>query len=146
MDGGAPFCSSLMDQSDDFSTGYLEDALLEFSSERSKRRRLLLFSDDTSDDHQINYTSSKDFAMVIKLYFIPDHIFWIIENHFESNLMILLLIYIQSYWNNNSSCNWGLSENFSCISQIASFNGVSGIIYTYIILSSCQSFWLFILS
>ncbi|KAJ4710193.1 protein XRI1-like [Melia azedarach] len=93
MDGGAPFCSSLMDQSDDFSTGYLEDALLEFSSERSKRRRLLLFSDDTSDDHQINYTSSKDFAM--------------------------------SYWNNNSSCNWGLSENFSCISQIASFNGVS---------------------
>ncbi|KDP38196.1 hypothetical protein JCGZ_04839 [Jatropha curcas] len=42
----SPFFSSL---DSDFSTGYLEDALLEFS-ERSKRRRLLLY---TGDHHQI---------------------------------------------------------------------------------------------
>ncbi|EXC05018.1 hypothetical protein L484_019265 [Morus notabilis] len=41
-----PFLSPLgSEQEDDFSTGYLEDALVEFS-ERSKRRRLLLFSDE----------------------------------------------------------------------------------------------------
>ncbi|XP_004297801.1 PREDICTED: protein XRI1 [Fragaria vesca subsp. vesca] len=37
-----PFSSTL---ESDFSTGYLEDALVEFS-ERSKRRRMLLFNDD----------------------------------------------------------------------------------------------------
>ena len=41
MDGTAPFFPHL---ESDFSSGYLEDALLEFS-ERSKRRRLLLYSD-----------------------------------------------------------------------------------------------------
>ncbi|XP_048229687.1 protein XRI1 [Ricinus communis] len=44
MDGTSPFFSSL---DSDFSTGYLEDALLEFT-ERSKRRRLLY----TDDRHQ----------------------------------------------------------------------------------------------
>ncbi|EOY01953.1 Uncharacterized protein TCM_011731 [Theobroma cacao] len=29
----------------------------------------------------------------------------------------------KSYW--NSSCNWDLSENFSCMRQITSSNGVS---------------------
>lgn len=43
----APF-SSTLDQSD-FSTGYLEDALVEFS-ERSKRRRMLMFKDDEIRD------------------------------------------------------------------------------------------------
>lgn len=90
MDESAPFVSPLLDQPDEFSTGYLEDALVEFS-ERSKRRRLLLFTDD-DDDHQTNIIS-KDFAM--------------------------------SYWNNSNSSNWGLSENFSCMSQMPSFNGVS---------------------
>ncbi|KAL5760727.1 hypothetical protein ACOSP7_019221 [Xanthoceras sorbifolium] len=52
MDGGSPFLSP-----DDFSTGYLEDALVEFS-DRSKRRRLLFFSDD--DDDQTN--GSQDFS------------------------------------------------------------------------------------
>lgn len=61
MDESAPFVSPLLDQPDEFSTGYLEDALVEFS-ERSKRRRLLLFTDD-DDDHQTNIIS-KDFAMV----------------------------------------------------------------------------------
>lgn len=90
MDESAPFVSPLLDQSDDFSTGYLEDALVEFT-ERSKRRRLLVFSDD-DEDHQTNIIS-KDFAM--------------------------------SYWNHSNSGNRGLSENFSCMSQIPSFNGVS---------------------
>ena len=45
MDGIAPSFSSL--ESDDFSTGYLEDALLEFT-ERSKRRRLLPCTDESS--------------------------------------------------------------------------------------------------
>ncbi|KAL4320063.1 hypothetical protein GQ457_17G027540 [Hibiscus cannabinus] len=69
----------------DFSSGYLEDALLEFS-ERSKRRRVLLYNDDHD---QIN-----DLAM-------------------------------QGYW--NYSCNWGQSEDFTCMSQLTtSINGVSG--------------------
>ncbi|XP_061991667.1 uncharacterized protein LOC133709799 [Rosa rugosa] len=41
-----PFSSTL---ESDFSTGYLEDALVEFS-ERSKRRRMLLFNDDEIRD------------------------------------------------------------------------------------------------
>ena len=41
-----PFSSTL---ESDFSTGYLEDALVEFS-ERSKRRRMLLFNDDKIRD------------------------------------------------------------------------------------------------
>jgi len=41
-----PFFSSL---ESDFSTGYLEDALLEFN-EPSKRRRLLLFASTDHDD------------------------------------------------------------------------------------------------
>lgn len=67
MDESAPFVSPLLDRSDDLSTGYLEDALVEYS-ERSKRRRLLLFSDD---DHQTNIIS-KDFAMVKFIKFIPE--------------------------------------------------------------------------
>ncbi|CAL8995287.1 unnamed protein product [Prunus brigantina] len=48
----APFCSPpLVDQSD-FSTGYLEDALLEFS-EPSKRRRVLLYT-----DNEINHSAT----------------------------------------------------------------------------------------
>ncbi|XVE74584.1 hypothetical protein DITRI_Ditri12bG0029100 [Diplodiscus trichospermus] len=47
MDETVPFFPHL---DSDFSSGYLEDALLEFS-ERSKRRRLLLYSDD---HHQTN--------------------------------------------------------------------------------------------
>ncbi|KAJ9152978.1 hypothetical protein P3X46_026475 [Hevea brasiliensis] len=42
MDEASPFFSSL---ESDFSTGYLEDALVEFS-ERSKRRRLMFYTDD----------------------------------------------------------------------------------------------------
>ncbi|XVF02967.1 hypothetical protein REPUB_Repub04eG0219900 [Reevesia pubescens] len=83
MDGNASFFPHL---DSDFSSGYLEDALLEFS-ERSKRRRLFLYSDH---DHQTN-GSLNDIA--------------------------------KSYW--NSSYNWGLSENFSCMSQLTSINGVS---------------------
>lgn len=49
----APFYSSL---DSDFSTGYLEDALLEFN-ERTKRRRLLLYTDHETD-------SSKDLEKV----------------------------------------------------------------------------------
>ncbi|XWS64022.1 hypothetical protein CRYUN_Cryun06bG0151200 [Craigia yunnanensis] len=81
MDGTAPFFPHL---DSDLSSGYLEDALLEFS-ERSKRRRLLLYSD-----------------------------------HDQTNGLNDLA---KSYW--NSSCNWGLSENFSCMSQLTSINGVS---------------------
>ncbi|KAK2635609.1 hypothetical protein Ddye_030401 [Dipteronia dyeriana] len=86
MDGGSPFFSP---EDHDFSTGYLEDALVEFS-DRSKRRRLLLSSDDDDEDQN----GSKD------------------------------VISSMSYWNNNSSCNWGheVSENFSCMSQLTSIN------------------------
>ncbi|GMI87471.1 hypothetical protein like AT2G01990 [Hibiscus trionum] len=77
----------------DFSSGYLEDALLEFA-DRSKRRRLLQYNDiDHDHDHdQIN--GFNDLAM-------------------------------QGNWNYN--CNWGLSEDFTCMSQLTntSINGVS---------------------
>lgn len=59
MEGAGPSLFS-PEESDDFSTGYLEDALLEFS-ERSKRRRLLLLNDE--DDHHT--TPPKDLAIVI---------------------------------------------------------------------------------
>ncbi|XVE85545.1 hypothetical protein DITRI_Ditri17bG0098800 [Diplodiscus trichospermus] len=80
MDGTASFFPHL---GSDFSSGYLEDALLEFS-ERSKRRRLLLYSD-----------------------------------HDQTNGLNDLA---KSYW--NSSRNWDLSQNLSCMSQITSINGV----------------------
>ncbi|KAK8507930.1 hypothetical protein V6N13_055399 [Hibiscus sabdariffa] len=71
----------------DFSSGYLEDALLEFT-ERSKRRRVLLYNDDRDQINGFN-----DLAM-------------------------------QGYW--NYSCNWGQSEDFTCMSQLTtSINGVS---------------------
>ncbi|GMY18081.1 protein XRI1-like [Fagus crenata] len=49
MDGNAPFYSSPPLEESDYSTGYLEDALVEFS-ERSKRRRLVLYTDDDQTD------------------------------------------------------------------------------------------------
>ncbi|KAJ6771776.1 PROTEIN XRI1 [Salix koriyanagi] len=52
----SPFFSSL---ESDFSTGYLEDALLEFN-ERSKRRRLLLFSTEYDHGHHDQYEKSND--------------------------------------------------------------------------------------
>ncbi|XP_050233924.1 uncharacterized protein LOC126682322 [Mercurialis annua] len=47
MEGNSPFFSSM---ESDFSTGYLEDAFVEFR-ERSKRRRLVLYSNDDDDHH-----------------------------------------------------------------------------------------------
>lgn len=46
MDGSA---ASFSTQESDFSTGYLEDALVEFD-ESSKRRRLLPYTDTTDDE------------------------------------------------------------------------------------------------
>lgn len=56
MDHEATSFFSPLHHSADFSTGYLEDALVEFS-ERSKRRKLFLFSDDETN-------GSKDIEMV----------------------------------------------------------------------------------
>uniref|UniRef100_A0A5B7B187 Protein XRI1 n=1 Tax=Davidia involucrata TaxID=16924 RepID=A0A5B7B187_DAVIN len=53
MESTPPFFSPL---DSDLSTGYLQDALFEFS-ERSKRRRLLLFSDDQTEDSIYPITS-----------------------------------------------------------------------------------------
>ncbi|TYG74997.1 hypothetical protein ES288_D04G228900v1 [Gossypium darwinii] len=66
----------------DFSSGYLEDALLEFT-EMSKRRRLLSFHGDDDDDDDLT-NSFNDLAM-----------------------------------------NYMNSENFSCMNQLTTFNGVS---------------------
>lgn len=57
MDHEAASFFSPLHHSTDFSTGYLEDALVEFS-ERSKRRKLLLFNDEDETN------GSKDFEMV----------------------------------------------------------------------------------
>lgn len=57
----SPFFSSL---ESDFSTGYLEDALLEFN-ERSKRRRLLLFSSEYDHGHHDQYEKSNDIPEVL---------------------------------------------------------------------------------
>ena len=116
MDGTAPFFPHL---DSDFSSGYLEDALLEFS-ERSKRRRLLVYS----DHDQTN--GLNDLAKVILDFLFQIIVFWTwlaLANHFKEILTGSTVI-MQNYW--NSSCNWDLSENFSCMSQITSINGVSG--------------------
>ncbi|XP_039015048.1 uncharacterized protein LOC120145226 isoform X1 [Hibiscus syriacus] len=77
----------------DFSSGYLEDALLEFT-ERSKRRRVSLYNDDRYDDNHDQISGFNDLAMQ------------------------------QGYW--NYGCNWGLSEDFTCMSQLTTgINGVS---------------------
>ncbi|OMO60777.1 hypothetical protein CCACVL1_23882 [Corchorus capsularis] len=89
--GNAPFFPHL--DSADFSSGYLEDALLEFT-ERSKRRRLLLYSDDL-DHHDHEYSNINGFNDLLA----------------------------KSYWNSN--CNWGLSENFSCMSHLTNINAIS---------------------
>ncbi|KAG4206097.1 hypothetical protein ERO13_A04G143300v2 [Gossypium hirsutum] len=67
----------------DFSSGYLEDALLEFT-EMSKRRRLLSFHGGDDDDDDLT-NSFNDLAM-----------------------------------------NYMNSENFSCMNQLTTINGVSG--------------------
>ncbi|KAF3430998.1 hypothetical protein FNV43_RR25728 [Rhamnella rubrinervis] len=59
MDGiNAPLFSSSLDS--DFSTGYLEDALVEFS-ERSKRRRLMLYSTEDRDIIHSSHLLDKDY-------------------------------------------------------------------------------------
>ncbi|MBA0698374.1 hypothetical protein Goari_021865, partial [Gossypium aridum] len=68
----------------DFSSGYLEDALLEFT-EMSKRRRLLSFHGGGGDDDDDDLT-----------------------NRF-----------------NDLAMNYMNSENFSCMNQLTTINGVS---------------------
>ncbi|XP_062109810.1 protein XRI1-like [Humulus lupulus] len=62
----SPLGSEILDD-DDFSTGYLEDALVEFS-DRSKRRRLLVYADNDHDEdiimrdhHYSNHLLSKSY-------------------------------------------------------------------------------------
>lgn len=72
MEGiNAPLFSSSLDS--DFSTGYLEDALVEFT-ERSKRRRLMLYS---TEDHDIKHSSD----LLEKVFYLHVfHLFLSIEN------------------------------------------------------------------
>lgn len=74
MNGNASFSSPLGSEEDDFSTGYLEDALVEFS-ERSKRRRLMLYSDEETimRDHYSNLLSK---VIFISSYNISGLGFW----------------------------------------------------------------------
>ena len=77
MDGNGSFLSPLSSEDDDFSTGYLEDALVEFS-ERSKRRRLLLFSDEETimrDHHYSNLLCKV--ILIINFYNISQLGFWL---------------------------------------------------------------------
>lgn len=118
MDGNTPFYSAPLES--DYSTGYLEDALVEFS-EMSKRRRLLLYTDDQTDDHD----APEDLAKVINLFCL----------NFPTGVLIIVVVYgwlkvlafmlcVQSYWNTN--CTWGMSENVYSLSQINTMNGLSG--------------------
>ncbi|XP_060669542.1 uncharacterized protein LOC107428058 isoform X4 [Ziziphus jujuba] len=75
MDGSnASFLSSL---DSDFSTGYLEDALVEFS-EQSKRRRLMLY---TEDDHQIRDSSTTTTFLDVKDYWNSSN--WELSENFN---------------------------------------------------------------
>lgn len=76
MDGNTPFYSAPLES--DYSTGYLEDALVEFS-EMSKRRRLLLYTDDQTDDHD----SHEDLAKVINLFCL----------NFPTGVLIIVVVY-----------------------------------------------------
>ncbi|KAI3431185.1 uncharacterized protein J3R85_007911, partial [Psidium guajava] len=82
--GSTPPYFSDLDSDHDLSTGYLEDALLEFG-DRSKRRRLSFCGEDRTakefDDHALGY------------------------------------------W--NSTCGWGVDENYNGASEITSFTGFS---------------------
>lgn len=118
MDGNAPFYSAPLES--DYSTGYLEDALVEFS-EMSKRRRLLLYTDDHTD-----HDGPEELAKVINLFlsefpywgFNYCRLFWLIKS------TRAFMLYAQSYWNSN--CTWGMSENVYSLSQINTMNGLSG--------------------
>ena len=57
-DNSSPFFSPSFASDDHFSTGYLEDALIEFG-ERSKRRRLLLFGDEEITMRDSNFLDPK---------------------------------------------------------------------------------------
>ncbi|XP_010043903.1 uncharacterized protein LOC104432995 [Eucalyptus grandis] len=81
--GSTPPYLSDLDSDHDLSTGYLEDALLEFG-DRSKRRRLSFCGEDWTrefNDHALGY------------------------------------------W--NSTCRWGVDENYSGMSEITSFTRFS---------------------
>ncbi|KAF8040031.1 hypothetical protein BT93_B2292 [Corymbia citriodora subsp. variegata] len=81
--GSTPPYFSDLDSDHDLSTGYLEDALLEFS-DRSKRRRLSFCGEDRTrefNDHALGY------------------------------------------W--NSTCRWGVDENYNGMSEITSFTRFS---------------------
>lgn len=111
MDGNAaPFTSP---PESDFSSGYLEDALVEFR-DRTKRRRMLSYTDDHTDDDGF-----KDLEQVFLLSIFPHGIFTD-----SQRLRITVFNHIQSHWNSNSS--WGMSENIYSLSQINSIDGFSG--------------------
>lgn len=76
MDGNTPFYSAPLES--DYSTGYLEDALVEFS-EMSKRRRLLLYTDDQTDDHD----APEDLTKVINLFCL----------NFPTGVLIIVVVY-----------------------------------------------------
>ncbi|KAB2604590.1 protein XRI1 [Pyrus ussuriensis x Pyrus communis] len=69
----APFYSSPHVDQSDFSTGYLEDALVEFS-ERSKRRRLLAYTDG---DNELKDSST---SLLAKRYWNSD---WEVSENFD---------------------------------------------------------------
>ncbi|XP_056165870.1 uncharacterized protein LOC115670910 isoform X3 [Syzygium oleosum] len=84
--GSTPPYFSDLDSDHNLSTGYLEDALLEFG-DRSKRRRLSFCGKDQTKEFN-------DRALVRN-----------------------------GYW--NSTCRWGVDENYNGMSEITSFTGFS---------------------
>ncbi|XP_030511964.1 uncharacterized protein LOC115726289 isoform X2 [Rhodamnia argentea] len=83
--GSTPPYFSDLDSDHDLSTGYLEDALLEFG-DRSKRRRLSFCGEDRA------------------------------AKEFDDDRAL-------GYW--NSTCGWGIDENYNGASEITSFTRLS---------------------
>ncbi|CAL5213921.1 unnamed protein product [Lathyrus oleraceus] len=93
MDGSA---ASFSTQESDFSTGYLEDALVEFG-ESSKRRRLLPYTDTDDEQSKSSITTTTTTSM----------------DDFDKN-----------FWNFNPIWNQPV-ENFYCMDQIERICGFS---------------------
>lgn len=104
----------------DFSSGYLEDALLEFT-EMSKRRRLLSFHGKDDDDLA---NSFNDLAMVYTNFFWICLLFFSSINKaiiYANQRKILKYLYLSFFMQNYMN-----SENFSCMNRLTTIDGVSG--------------------
>lgn len=112
--GSTPPYFSDLDSDHDLSTGYLEDALLEFG-DRSKRRRLSFCGEDRT-------AKEFDDRALVRNFGVPR--VESMEKSIGSSSSHWLILSGQDYW--NSTCGWGVDEHYNGTSEITCFNRFSG--------------------